>query len=59
MDEEGRLDFFFSNAGISQVKPKGFENAKNPVEQLMMLARGTADISAEEYMETIRVNSLR
>ena len=59
MEEEGRLDFFFSNAGVAQIIPKGLENAKDAVDRLKVMARGTADISPEEYMETMRINSLR
>ncbi len=55
MKEQGRLDFFFANAGISQLRPKG---DTNPLGGLMELARTAKDIKAEEFSELMRINAL-
>ena len=57
MSDEGHLDFFFANAGISQVRGKASENTG--MDALKRLTRLAAEISDEEYMEIMRVNALR
>ncbi|BEJ04366.1 hypothetical protein CcaverHIS641_0201830 [Cutaneotrichosporon cavernicola] len=61
--EEGRLDFYFANAGISNVRPKewGKFDPNSRESQLQALRHGgrTLDmISVEEFMEIQRVNVL-
>jgi NAD(P)-dependent dehydrogenase (short-subunit alcohol dehydrogenase family) len=54
--EEGHLDFFFANAGISQLRPKGDVHS---LEMLQRLTRTAVDIPEEEYTEIMRINALR
>merc|ERR1712032_1000758 len=56
LKEEGHLDFFFANAGISQVRAKAGDN--DGMDALKRLTRLAAEISDEEYMEIMRVNAL-
>jgi NAD(P)-dependent dehydrogenase (short-subunit alcohol dehydrogenase family) len=56
LQEEGHLDFFFANAGVSMA-PK-----KRPVdlqEHIMNGARRLIDIPDEEFAEIMRINALR
>ena len=57
LNEEGHLDFYFANAGISQLRPKADANA--PLAGLVQLGRKTGDIPHEEFTEIMRINALR
>lgn len=57
LEEEGHLDFFFANAGISQLRSK--EKDEAPLQGLMRLARTSGDIPEDEYTEIMRINALR
>lgn len=56
--EEGRLDFFFANAGISHVKRKPKEGQDPAIAGLENLAQSIDMIEAEEYNEVMRINAL-
>lgn len=57
LKEEGRLDFFFANAGISQLRAKdGSDDALQGL--LGRMARTAKDIEAEEFSELMRINAL-
>jgi NAD(P)-dependent dehydrogenase (short-subunit alcohol dehydrogenase family) len=67
LEEEGHLDVFFANAGISQLRPiprdesSGTEDDQvDPlVNELRLHARTMDAIGAEEFMEVMRINALR
>ena len=57
LNEEGHLDFFFANAGISQLRPKADANVR--LAGLVQLGRKTGEIPHEEFTEIMRINALR
>lgn len=60
LQENGRFDFFFSNAGVSMIRPKDAppRNA-DPRADFAISRRGIADVSEEEWSEVMRINALR
>lgn len=59
LEETGRLDVYFANAGISHLKPPAQEGG--PPQLIVDVLSGTrtaADISAAEFSEVMRVNAL-
>lgn len=59
MREEGRLDFFFANAGISVPKAKVLPGEDAQVAVVRNMAKGMDTTDAEEFNEVMRVNALR
>jgi NAD(P)-dependent dehydrogenase (short-subunit alcohol dehydrogenase family) len=59
MAEEGRLDFFFANAGISVPKAKVQPGEDAQVAVIRNMAKGMDTTEAEEFNEVMRVNALR
>lgn len=58
--EDGRLDFFFANAGVSMLRPPGAAPNGVDVMQDLAIAQRTVDqISEDEWMEVMRINALR
>ena len=53
MDEEGRLDFFFANAGIVQPLSEKRHKGRN-----IFAERVAAETPVDEYMKVMRVNAL-
>ncbi|WVR07689.1 hypothetical protein IAU60_004731 [Kwoniella sp. DSM 27419] len=67
LKEEGRLDFFFANAGISQVRPKlpagtgsggDQEAVQRAIDDLRRLGRPVAQVDEDEFNEVMRINAL-
>ncbi|OCF44615.1 2,4-dienoyl-CoA reductase [Kwoniella heveanensis CBS 569] len=68
LSEEGHLDFFFANAGISQIKPKGHQQvtekggqesiASEALADLKRTVRPVTQIQEEEFNEVMRINAL-
>lgn len=59
LDETGRLDVYFANAGISHLKPQASEGG--PPQLVLDIVSGTRtaqDISAAEFSEVMRINAL-
>ena len=53
MDEEGRLDFFFANAGIVQPLSEKRHKGRN-----IFAERVATETPVDEYMKVMRVNAL-
>lgn len=60
VDENGHLDFYFANAGVVQVRPKGLPVPKDAIEAaaqgMTTTLRTTADIPGDEFDEVMRIN---
>ncbi|WVQ84481.1 hypothetical protein IAT38_006633 [Cryptococcus sp. DSM 104549] len=54
LEDEGYLDFFFANAGVSQVKG---QTAGKPG-SLMSFVRPVGDVPEDEFNEVMRINAL-
>ncbi len=54
LEEEGHLDFFFANAGISHLKDPNV----SPERDLKGLVRGVGQIPVSEFNEIMRINAL-
>lgn len=60
IQEEGHLDVFFANAGIIQRSPKrGGGGGDEIVEELKATGRNMGGIEDTEFMEVLRINTLR
>jgi NAD(P)-dependent dehydrogenase (short-subunit alcohol dehydrogenase family) len=63
MEEEGRLDLFFGNAGISIIADPKLLNVKDEVERavghLRGLAKPISDVREDEFERIMRINALR
>jgi NAD(P)-dependent dehydrogenase (short-subunit alcohol dehydrogenase family) len=58
--EEGHLDVFFANAGIIQRPPKRVAGGGDEiVEELKATGRNMGGIEDTEFMEVLRINTLR
>lgn len=58
--EEGRLDFFYANAGVSMIRPPGAPpNGQNPLVDFAIARRTLDQLPEEEWSEVMRINSLR
>lgn len=55
LSDNGRLDVFYANAGISHLKPN---SSSGPLEDLLTSARTARDVPADEYAEVMRINAL-
>lgn len=63
IEKEGHLDFFFANAGISQIVPKTKSEAaggdlNDKLREIQKLTANSTAISEEDYMEVMRINAL-
>ncbi|KAK8853187.1 hypothetical protein IAR55_003889 [Kwoniella newhampshirensis] len=62
LEEEGHLDFFFANAGVSQIRPRikddGSEGMLKALGDLKALIRPVAEIAEDEFNEVMRINAL-
>jgi hypothetical protein len=67
VSEEGHLDFFYANAGVIDRAPKKSSPGERTkqiddqmvLEQAKRSVRRMQDIGSEEFMEVIRINTLR
>lgn len=58
MKEEGRLDFFFANAGISVPKVKLKEGEDPTMATAKHMSKGIDGTDGDEFNEVMRVNAL-
>ncbi|WWD19604.1 hypothetical protein CI109_104066 [Kwoniella shandongensis] len=62
LEEEGHLDFFFANAGISQLRPRikddGEKGMMKALGDLKALIRPVAEVAEDEFNEIMRINAL-
>ncbi|WWC72001.1 uncharacterized protein I206_105960 [Kwoniella pini CBS 10737] len=59
ISEDGHLDFFFANAGISQIRPRNTKmDVNKAIGDLKSLARNVEEIDEKEFEEVMRINAL-
>ncbi|WVQ67119.1 uncharacterized protein L199_005314 [Kwoniella botswanensis] len=57
--ENGHLDFFFANAGVSQIRPRNTtQDVNKAIGDLQSLARPVSKIDEKEFDEVMRINAL-
>nr|XP_019003295.1 2,4-dienoyl-CoA reductase [Kwoniella mangroviensis CBS 8507]OCF66756.1 2,4-dienoyl-CoA reductase [Kwoniella mangroviensis CBS 8507] len=59
IEENGHLDFFFANAGVSQIRPRNTTpDVNKAIGDLQSLARPVSKIDEKEFDEVMRINAL-
>ncbi|WVW86167.1 hypothetical protein I302_108208 [Kwoniella bestiolae CBS 10118] len=59
IEENGHLDFFFANAGVSQIRPRSTTfDVNKAMADLRALARPVSAIDEKEFEEVMRINAL-
>ncbi|ORY33403.1 hypothetical protein BCR39DRAFT_519852 [Naematelia encephala] len=56
--EEGHLDFFFANAGVSQIRPRQEAKGEEMIAELKRTVRLMTHIPEDEFNEVMRINAL-